>query len=237
MSKTGNHSDSATRRQILQAALKSFARRGYAAASVQDIVDAARVSKPALYYYFADKAHLFQALVDEAHDERYRLMQQAAARGATVAEKLEEMVAAIFEFSLRNRALMRLAFATAFAASGEVPGGLRCREKGRRNFEFIRSLIAQGQKAGELARRFDLDQLAMGIFGMLNSYVMVRLLVPDCPLNRQTARLIIQLFFEGAANRPAPVNGATGVTGGALLPPRTPRRGAGREPARRPRSR
>lgn len=207
MPKTGDHADSATRRQIMHAALRSFARRGYAAASVQEIVDAARVSKPALYYYFADKAHLFQALVDEAHDERYRLMQKAAARGQSVAEKLEEIVAAIFEFSLRNRELMRLAFATAFAAAGEAPGGIRCREKGRRNFEFIQGLIAQGQKSGELNRRFNLDELAMGIFGQLNSYVMVRLLVPDCPLNRQTARQIVRLFLEGAAQRPPAPNG------------------------------
>lgn len=205
MPKTIQGPGSATRRQLLHAALKSFARCGYAATSVQEIVDAARVSKPALYYYFADKAHLFQALVDEAHDERYRLMHEAAARGRTVAEKLEEIVAAIFEFSLRNRELMRLAFATAFAAPGEAPGGMRCREKGRRNFEFIRELVEAGQKSGELSRRFSVDDLAMGIFGQLNSYVMVRLLVPDCPLNRQAAQRIVGLFLEGAASRP---NGA-----------------------------
>ena len=168
------------------------------------------MSKPALYYYFADKAQLFQALVDQAHDERYRLMQAAAERGRTVAEKLEQIVAAVFEFSLRNRELMRLAFATAFAASGESPGRAKCAEKGRRNFEFVRSLIEQGQAAGELDRRFSVDDLAMGIYGQLNSYVMVRLLVPDCPLDRRTAR----------ADRPL-------VPGrGRAPPPRGQRRGA-----------
>ena len=66
MGNTLNHSDSATRQHLLQAALKSFADRGYAATSVQHIVDAARVSKPALYYYFKDKAGLFDALVDRS---------------------------------------------------------------------------------------------------------------------------------------------------------------------------
>lgn len=206
MAKTVNHST--TRQHILQAALKSFARCGYAATSVQQIVDAAGVSKPALYYYFADKAQLFQALVDQAHDERYRLMQAAAERGCTVAEKLEQVVTAVFEFSLRNRELMRLAFATAFAASGESPGRVKCLEKGRRNFEFVRSLIEVGQASGELDRRFGVDDLAMGIYGLLNSYVMVRLLVPDCPLDRRTAKLIVRLFLEGAACRQNKANGA-----------------------------
>jgi AcrR family transcriptional regulator len=192
---------SGTRQQLLLAALRSFADRGYAATSVQEIVDAARVSKPALYYYFKDKAELFQALVDHAHDERFRLMQEAADRGRTIAEKLEEVVAAIFEFSLRNRELMRLAFATAFAASGEAPGHTRCREKGRRNFEFLRSLIEEGQTSGQLVGDFDADELTMGIYGQLNSYVIIRLLVPDCPLNRETAKQVVRLFLEGAGPR------------------------------------
>jgi len=210
MAETVNHST--TRRHILRAALKSFARCGYAATSVRQIVDDARVSKPALYYYFADKAQLFQALVDQAHDERYRLMQAAAERGETVGEKLEQIVAAVFEFSLRNRELMRLAFATAFAASGESPSRVRCVGKGRRNYEFVRSLIKQGQASGELDRRFSVDDLAMGIYGQLNSYVMVRLLVPDCPLDRRTARQIVRLFLQGAACRQPKANGAARVT-------------------------
>jgi AcrR family transcriptional regulator len=65
--------------QILRAARKHFANSGYAATSVPQIVDEAGVSKPTLCYHFKDKAGLFQALVNEAHEERYRVMQVAAA--------------------------------------------------------------------------------------------------------------------------------------------------------------
>ena len=47
-----------TRQLILRAALKRFANGGYAATSVQDIVDDAQVSKPARYYHFKDKEEL-----------------------------------------------------------------------------------------------------------------------------------------------------------------------------------
>jgi AcrR family transcriptional regulator len=200
--RTITHSDSATRQEILRAALKSFAHSGFAAASVQDIVDAARVSKPALYYYFKDKAHLFEAVVDSAHEERFRVMRAAAGRGRTVGEQLEHVLADVFEYSLRNRELMRLAFATAFAAPGDAPARLKCREKGRRNYEFIRSLIERGQASGELDDSFTADEAAMGIYGQLNTYIMVRLLVPDCPLDAHTAKRILELFLNGAARKP-----------------------------------
>jgi TetR/AcrR family transcriptional regulator len=187
-----------TRRHILQAAARSFASRGYAATSVQEIVDAAQVSKPTLYYYFADKADLFQALVDHAHDERYRLMAAAAAGVATVRRKLENIAVVVFDFALQNTELMRIAFATAFAAGGEVPAQGRCREKGRRGYDFLRSIVEQGQASGELRSDLDADALAMGIYGQLNTFVMVRLVAPDCPLDQKTAHQVVQLFLEGA---------------------------------------
>jgi AcrR family transcriptional regulator len=140
---------SATRQHILSSALRHFANNGYAAASVQRIVGDARVSKPSLYYYFPDKAGLFQALVDEAHDDRYRLMQNAAARGRRLKDKLVEILAALFDHLRRNRELMRISFATAFAAPGEVPEGLRCSDKCERNFELIRAMFQKARSEGE----------------------------------------------------------------------------------------
>jgi AcrR family transcriptional regulator len=195
----------------MQAALKSFADRGYAATSVRQIVNAAKVSKPALYYYFKDKAGLFNALVEQAHDERFQLMERAAERGETLAQKFEEIAAAIFDFSVRNRDLMRLAFATAFAVSGEAPSQTSCREKGQRTFEFFRALIEAGQQSGELDPRFSVEELAMGIYGQLNSHVMMVLLVPECPLNRQTAKQIVRLFLEGAAGPRAGKSGRLAI--------------------------
>src|SRR5688572_33458245 len=117
--------DRQTRRRILEAALKRFAHCGYAGASVQDIVEAAGVTKPTLYYYFGSKAALYQALVDSAHDERFRLIQDGARHGQSLAEKLEEIIAALFAFLRDHRELMRIAFATAFAAPGEMPAEIR----------------------------------------------------------------------------------------------------------------
>jgi len=188
-----------TRQEILRAALKRFAHCGYAAASVQQIVKDARVSKPTLYYYFPDKAGLFQALVNEAHDERYRLMLEAAARGRSVREQLVEIVAVLFDYFRQNRELMRISLATAFASPGEMPDGLRYADKCERNFEFVHSLMKQALTKGELNKRFDSRELAFGFYGQTNAYLMAHLLMPDHRLNRQTAKRIVDLFLVGAA--------------------------------------
>jgi len=193
--------DSATRKRILDAALIQFSHRGYAGASVQAIVDAAHVTKPTLYYYFASKAALFAALVDFAHDERLRLMQDAAGRGATLEEKLTEILEALFVFLKGHRNLMRLAFATAFASPGELPEKMNYLKKPQRNFEFIHTMIKKELAAGRMDRRFNSRELAFGIQGLLNIYAMAYLVLPDFRLNGKTAESIVTLFMAGAAKK------------------------------------
>jgi AcrR family transcriptional regulator len=187
-----------TRRQILRAALKRFANGGYAATSIQQVVGDANVSKPALYYYFRDKADLFQALVSEAHDGRLQVVQQAAARGRDFRGQLVEILAALFDYFHQNHDLTRIAFATAFAAPGEVPADLRYLDRCQRNLEFIRSLIKQAQASGELGNRFDNRDLAYGYYGLAHFFIAAHLLMPDYRLNRRSAERIVDLFLLGA---------------------------------------
>jgi AcrR family transcriptional regulator len=188
-----------TRQELLRAALKRFAHAGYAATSVQQIVADAQVSKPTLYYYFGDKAGLFQALVTEAFEARYRIMREAVGRASGFREQLVEILAGLFDYFRRNRELMRISLATAFAAPGEVPPGLKHLEKALRNFEFIHSLFQGALRRGELNSRFESRELAFGFFGQMNLYLMSHLLMPDQPLDRRTAERIVELFLTGAA--------------------------------------
>ena len=176
-----------TRQQILRAAQRRFANAGYAATAVQDIVDDAKVSKPALYYHFKDKAGLFQALVHEAHDERYRVLREASAQGGDIRAQLENILAGLFDYFGKNRELIRISFATMFAAPGEVPENLSYSDKCERNFEFIHSLIKRAQKSGELDKQFDSEELAFGFYGMANFYLVAHLISPDCKPDRLTA--------------------------------------------------
>lgn len=55
----------ATRDAVLGAALEVFADRGYAAATLADVAQRARVTRGAVYHHFADKADLFLSTLGE----------------------------------------------------------------------------------------------------------------------------------------------------------------------------
>ncbi len=196
MSMGKNHH--AAREQIFAAALDLFAERGYAGASLQDIVLTARLTKPTLYYYFKSKEGLFNSLLEYAYEECFKRMQAAVARRTGVEEQLTEILASIFDFLGERRHLTRLAFASAFAAPGEMPVSPEIKLKRRRNFEFVHGVVKRGQADGALDRRLKSRELAYGIYGAMSFHVMANLLLPGTRLNRTTARHVVALFMDGA---------------------------------------
>jgi len=75
----------ARRRQLLDAAAWTFARKGYRAASVSDIIDRAQVARGTFYLYFDGKADVFLAIVDDFH-ERIKAMLDEAEGDVRLAE-------------------------------------------------------------------------------------------------------------------------------------------------------
>lgn len=183
---------------VLEAAVKVFARRGYAGASVESLLAATGLSKPTLYYYFNSKAGLFRAIVGFALDECHRLMAEAVGRERDGQAELTAMADALFKFTLQHEDLMRLVFATVFAAPGELPPKSIDPAKRRRNFELVQSVMERAQKAGEFSRDFHAAELAHGFFGALSHHVRYHLLNHTHQLDAQRAARLVELFLAGA---------------------------------------
>lgn len=186
------------RREILAVAEQCFADAGFGATSINQIAAATRYTKPVIYYYFKNKAGLFNALLDSAYDECFERMQVAVARVKTLDDKLVELLVSQFEFLREHQGLTRLSFASAFANPGEMPFVAKIKQKRLRNFEFVHDVIKQGQLDGALDRRLNSRDLTYGIYGALSFRIMANLLLPGTKLDRVTARNMVKLFMNGA---------------------------------------
>ena len=189
------------RQSILTSAIAIFARKGYAGASVQDILQATRLSKPTLYYYFKSKARLFRAILDFAYDESFRLMQAGVEKQTRCEKRLVEVACAVFAFAQDHQSLIRLVFATVFAAPEEIPPDSMDSAKRRRNFEFVLKIVRDGQQAGELDSSYDPVELTHGIFGAISHQTRTHLLEPQGALDRRRAERVVALFLDGARKR------------------------------------
>jgi AcrR family transcriptional regulator len=138
-----------TREHILEVARKEFFSKGFGAASINTIVDAADVTKPTVYYHFKNKEGLFDALVTESYDRCYENRKAAVDETVTVGEQIVQTIAADFDFCLRQPELVRFLLAQTFNLPGEYENDLT--EIHYRDYEFFRDLIERGNASGEFA--------------------------------------------------------------------------------------
>jgi AcrR family transcriptional regulator len=80
-----------TREQILAAALRLFARKGYDHTGMEEIAKEVGITKPAIYHYFESKERLFVTLIELAHAEQDRLMSDLAARRLPLSQLVTEL--------------------------------------------------------------------------------------------------------------------------------------------------
>ena len=98
------------REQILQVALEVFARHGYHGASMNDIADAAGVTKPVLYQHFDSKRDLYQALLDEVGTRLLTAISKATAEAPDGKNQTEQGFGAYFQWVHDDRDAFLLLF-------------------------------------------------------------------------------------------------------------------------------
>lgn len=93
------------RQQLLDTALATFARLGYRDAAMNDIADAAGVTKPVLYQHFASKRELFLELLADVASRLRLAVRDAVASSAAIGPRaqVEAGFAAWFNWVDTNR--------------------------------------------------------------------------------------------------------------------------------------
>jgi len=156
---------SVTREDILEAAARIFRRKGYHAASMQDIARAVNLQKASLYHHVAGKQEILVALLDRALDLLIEQMQGVLAMDAAPEEKLRQAVLGYTRVLAENRDLAAVLLLEFRFLEPEV----RERHVARRDaYEHLwRELLLEGQRAGDFHAE-DPSLAAKALLGMIN---------------------------------------------------------------------
>ena len=106
--------------QLLDAASEVFASKGYHAAAMDDIADAAGVSKPVLYQHFPSKLDLYLALLDQSCDRLVEVVEEALASTDDNSDRVIATVAAFYEFVSSESGDFRFIFESDLTGDGAV---------------------------------------------------------------------------------------------------------------------
>lgn len=98
----------AKRTAMMQAAVRVFAEKGYHAATVRDIVNAADVAVGTFYFYFPDKETLFVHLYEETADFLLQTIQQAVHSRTTLPQQLSLGIQAYVNIAVYEPAVVQL---------------------------------------------------------------------------------------------------------------------------------
>ena len=153
------------RARILDVARAAFIARGFADVSMQEIADAAGLTKAAIYYHFADKEDLFEQVFLAEVDRLCDGLVAQLAPGGPLREQVVRV--ARFAFQERRGDFGRLiADAHRYCSAERL---LAIRDRVNSPYTLIRAAFAQAQTRGEVRTDVDLDMAVMLFLGMVSS--------------------------------------------------------------------
>jgi AcrR family transcriptional regulator len=144
----------ATRRAVLDAARSLFGRQGYAQTSVEEIADAARVTKGAVYHHFTGKEALFRAVYAEVEAEAQARVVAAGDPGAPPVDQIVAMMNAYLDAAL-DVEIRRITLVDGPAIVGNEPDETAQQQPG---YLAVRAFLATSMASGQL---IDLDPGAL----------------------------------------------------------------------------
>ena len=99
------------RRQLLEVALQVFADKGFYGTSMNEVAEAAGVTKPVLYQHFTSKEALYRELVDELGTRLERAIVEGVADASGPRQQVEAGFHAYFRWATREGPAFRVLFA------------------------------------------------------------------------------------------------------------------------------
>ena len=183
-----------SRERLLETATELFAEKGYAGASVREIVEKAGVSKPVLYYYFKSKEGLFYAILDWAADVQQEILNEIFETRGTVLERFIYLYHRIYEGIQQYKSLYIMIHGLIYGPPEGVPeydfAGFQ-----RHMLDAVKRIYIEGVASGE-TRNIDAEDVAFMVLGLIDYSLNTNMVLPELADAKRPERLL-RLAFEG----------------------------------------
>jgi AcrR family transcriptional regulator len=192
------------RRQILDAAVRVFARRGFHTSRVGDIAEEAGVAHGLLYHYFASKDEVLETVFRENWTELLVRFEQVEASGQPADEKLRGIVKILLR-TWRNDPDLVTVMVREVGRSPHLASQVDVIGQG---FAVIERVIARGQAEGVFRKELDARLASWIVYGgleeILTGWVLGRLPDGDEEVAR-AERTIVDVVLGGLGETPVAV--------------------------------
>jgi AcrR family transcriptional regulator len=194
-------SDETVRERLLTCATKLFTRKGYTATTVREIVAAAGVTKPVLYYYFRNKEGIYIELIRGAFAKFDALLDASRTQRGSATERLLHLSDQAFSLFMENIEVARLMYSIYYGPPQGAPF-----------FDFdtyhtklhdaIRRLVKEGIRKGEF-HTGNANDMMWALLGAVNVAMEVRLCHPEIGMERKRLVRILRLILQGISSQRA----------------------------------
>jgi AcrR family transcriptional regulator len=189
-----------TRRRLVDAAARVGARRGLAAASLDEVAQAAGYTKGAVYANFASKEELFLAVLDERFAERLEQIERVFDTDAAPTVQAAEAGAELSRAMAADRDWQRLFLEFAVHAARDAAFRERLTARYRTLRERIAAILERRMRETGVTADVSPADLALMTFAMANGVALESLLEPEAVPDDLLARMYA-ILAAGAAHR------------------------------------
>lgn len=163
-----------TRQHLIETAIVQFALRGVSNTTLNDIADAARVTRGAIYWHFENKTQLFNEVWAQQPALRELIQDKLLVHDAeSPLEQLREQLIVGLQYIAeipRQQALLQILFHKC-EFNEEMISEQEIREKMGFNLHTLRQTLQKSMAKGEIANQLDLDVMVIVIYGAFSGIV------------------------------------------------------------------
>jgi len=189
----------AHREEILSAAEKVFAAKGFFPTTMSDIAREAEFGTGTLYKYFRSKEELYFTLIDEKVEEINRLVKAELSQRTSAVERIKKALGLQFEFFERNRDFFRIYISERnrfeWTVKDELGKGLH--EKMVTYINVLAEVMRQGIDREEFRSMNPMD-LAHALVGIVNSFVFEWMISREPYPLISKVETVLEIFLGGA---------------------------------------